>query len=169
MTAQIKLILAGVLAAIALAVVGVIWYQHHEVGTLTTQNATDKTVIADQATSVSEAHATVTTAQQSSAITVNTLVQAASETTATTNVANAISTTQAQQEQVVIQAYASAPAAASTIPSPAKVITVGKTTIDTSKTTETDALSAVRIQAMWDTYCKLNPKEADVKACAANQ
>lgn len=173
MTAQIKLVIAGIVLAIIAAIIGVIWYEHHEVKALTTANAIDTSTIAAQATSVSEAHAAVVTGEQSAQITENTQIQAASETAATNTAAQTINTDRQTAEQEVIQDYASAPAvtsgAATSITPPHKIITIGKTTIDTSKTTEANALSAVRIQSMWDTYCQLNSKNANASACAANQ
>jgi FtsZ-interacting cell division protein ZipA len=171
---DIKLIIAGVVAAVILIVSGVLWYEHHEVKTLTQANAVDSTTIAAQAQSVSDAHATVVNQAKSAAITEQTQDQAASDTAATTATVNTINSTRQSAEQQIEQAYAQIPGVVggkTTTPiKPApKVITVGKTTINTGTVSEATALSTVRIQSMWQTYCQLNPADANAAACTANQ
>jgi cytoskeletal protein RodZ len=172
---DIKLIIAGIVAAIVLIAGGVLWYEHHEVTALTKANATDTSTIAAQAQSVSDAHATVVTQEKSAAITVNTLNQAASDTAATAATVTTINTSRKTQEQQIEEAYAQIPgvtkgaSGTSTTKTPAKVITVGKTTINTGTVSEATALSTVRIKSMWQTYCQLNASDADAAACATNQ
>jgi predicted outer membrane lipoprotein len=174
LSTTVKLVILGILVALAAAIAGYVWYEHREVGALTKANAVDTSTIAAQATSVSEAHATVVTQQKSADITVNTLEQAASDTAATTATVNTINTTRQTAEQQIQQAYANIPGVgtgstkAPVKPAP-KVITVGKTTIDTSTMTEAQALSTVRIESMWQTYCQLNPADVNAQTCADNQ
>jgi outer membrane murein-binding lipoprotein Lpp len=157
---DIKLIIAGIVAAIVLIAGGVLWYEHHEVTALTKANATDTSTIAAQAQSVSDAHATN---------------QAASDTAATAATVTTINTSRKTQEQQIEEAYAQIPgvtkgaSGTSTTKTPAKVITVGKTTINTGTVSEATALSTVRIKSMWQTYCQLNASDADAAACATNQ
>ena len=171
LSTTVKLVIAGVLLALVAAVGGYIWYEHHEVKTLAQANAVDSSTIAAQATSVSDAHATVVTQEKSAAITVDTLNQAASDTAATNATVATITTTRQTQEQQIQQAYADIPGVGkgSTTKPAGKVITVGKSTINTAQVSKADALSTVRVNSMWQTYCQLNPKDADPQACATNQ
>jgi hypothetical protein len=175
---QIKLIIAGIIATLIAVTIGVVVWQHHEVTSLTQATATDKVTIADQAQSVSEAHATVVTEAKSAAITEQTQVRAASEVAAAAATTTTIATTRQTKEQAIEAAYAQIPGAVkgskstkttTTSKPAAKVITIGKTSIDTSKTSERDALASVRLASMWQTYCQLNQDQADPIACLANQ
>jgi hypothetical protein len=171
---DIKLIIGGIILAVCAIVAGVLIYEHHEVKSLTQANAVDSTTIAAQAQSVSDAHATVVTQAKSAAITVQTLDQAASDTAATTATVNTINGNLQSSVETIQQAYNQIPGIVggkTTTPvKPApKVITVGKTTINTGTVSEATALSTVRIESMWQTYCQLNPADADPQACAANQ
>jgi FtsZ-interacting cell division protein ZipA len=139
---NLKLIVAGILVAIAAIAAGVIWYQHREVGSLNKQNGADKVVIADQQQAASEAHTTINNQQQSAQV------------TDAGNVAIQQAPVKNEQQQATVQQQTDT--TISTIKQ--QYNTLPKT--DQNAVAEDQAIAQAQIDGLWKTYCNVEPQAA---------
>lgn len=141
-----KLIGAGIFVAIVLVVIGVIWWQHHQVASLTTAVATDKSTIAAQAQAGSEAHADIQNQQAT-----NTVTDAGNQAIISAPAKN--DAQQAQVQQTTNTQVATIKQQYSTQPQS-----------DANAKAEDQAIATAQITGLWKTYCNVETTAAECQA-----
>lgn len=164
MLADLKLILGGVAAAVLLGGAGIVWYQHHEVSTLTKASGATTAIIADLTGAASEASGVIAQGVVSASITDATQVKAQQDAQTAAQRTAKIAADRAAREKAIHDAYAKLPK--TSVPSTASISTLNGLAT-TRLDSEADQIAAVRIASMWQTYCPYAASDS-AAVCAAN-